>query len=195
MDLKELRVLLDEAITYDDRSAALKYVEDGYRLARERELLGEMMYFKAQREIIDGDFSVALKYLDLAIKHNPCDGAAFNDRALCMIEMGILEGVMEFFDKGIEVEPDYATIHHNKGWFLNKLGQHQEALKCYHQALAIEPNRAVTYENMANAYENAGCMKEALWAYKKAFELVKSSYQDIRQQIQERIRLLEKKAH
>ena len=31
-----------------------------------------------------------------------------------------LDEAITYFDKGIEVEPDFATIYHNKGWFLNK---------------------------------------------------------------------------
>ncbi|MBU1997264.1 MAG: tetratricopeptide repeat protein, partial [Candidatus Omnitrophica bacterium] len=147
-DFTQLRRLIDNAITYNDLDLAKKLASHGLNMSQEMEVLGEQMFFRAQLEIIDDNFDNAIKYLDNAIKYNPTDGAAFNDRALCMIELGRIDGVLRYFDKGIEVEPDYETIYHNKGWFLNKLGQHCEALDLFKKALELDPNRAVTYENI-----------------------------------------------
>ncbi|MCX5680822.1 MAG: hypothetical protein NT079_00785, partial [Candidatus Omnitrophica bacterium] len=89
--LAELRHSLDEAITYGDLSAAKELAAEGLRIAQEKEWPSEIMYFKAQREIIEENYHDAILYLDLAIQHNPHDGAAYNDRALCMIELGITQ--------------------------------------------------------------------------------------------------------
>lgn len=186
----DLRRRVDEAITFDDLSLAGTMAREGLMQAREKESLGEMMYFRAQCAIIEKNFDEALGYLDRALGYNPRDGAAYNDKALCLVELGVLDGVEELFDRGIAVEPDYATIHHNKGWFLNKTGRHEEALGCFEKALALEPDRAVSYENMADAYENAGHADEALKAYKKALELLRCSG-SIRDQIAGEIRRLE----
>jgi tetratricopeptide (TPR) repeat protein len=187
----QFRRLIDEAITFNDLVAAKKLIRQGLALAEQKECLGEMMYFKAQYAIVDEKFSEAIIYLDKAIANNPEDGAAYNDKALCLSELGRIEGVRELFDKGIAVEPDYATIHHNKGWFLNKLGQHEQALVCFQKALEIEPDRAVTYENMANTYENMGNKDEALRCYKEALRSTKYSFGAIKDQIKSQIRRLE----
>ncbi|MBU2257901.1 MAG: tetratricopeptide repeat protein, partial [Candidatus Omnitrophica bacterium] len=73
----------------------------------------------------------------------------------------------------IEVEPDYATIYHNKGWLLNNLGRHTEAIVCFKKALELEPGRAVTYDNLADALFNLSDYKGALVAYRKVLELLK----------------------
>ena len=189
-DFTQLRRLIDDAITFNDLKQAKKLALEGLDMAQEMEILGEQMFFRAQLEIIDDHFEEAIKYLDKAIKYNSLDGAAFNDRALCMIELGIIDGVLKYFDKGIEVEPDYETIYHNKGWFLNKLGQHQESLDLFNKALELEPNRAVTYENIGNAYENLGRIDEAIVAYNKALSLIDPSFEDIKKQINGRIERL-----
>ena len=188
----QLRRLIDEAITFNDIVSAKRFIRDGLYLAQEKECLGEIMYFRAQAAIVDEDFAGAIVHLDKAIAFNPSDGAAYNDKALCLSELGRIEGVCELFDKGIEVEPDYATIHHNKGWFLNKLGQHEQALLCFQKALEIEPGRVVTHENMANAYENMGFMDEALKHYKEALKLTKHPFGTIKDQIKAQIIRLEK---
>ncbi len=190
-DFTHLRRLIDEAITFNDLEAARRLIRQGLSLAEGKECLGEIMYFKAQHAIIEEDFSGATVYLDKAISYNPQDGAAYNDKALCLSEMGCIEGVLDLFDKGIEVEPDYATIHHNKGWFLNKMGHHEQSLVCFQKALQIEPGRAVTYENMANAYENMGCKDEAIKCCKDALKLTRNCFRDIKGEIKSQIKRLE----
>lgn len=190
-EFTQLRRSIDEAITYNDIMRALQFTALGMDAARKKECLGEVMYFQAQMEIIRENFAEAIRYLDLAVARNPSDGAAFNDRALCMIEMGIIEGAIEYFDKGIAVEPDYATIYHNKGWFLNKLGRHDEALTLFKKALELEPGRAVTYENMADVYLNLGQRQKALEAYRQALRFLKPENGHIVLQLRKIIKSLE----
>lgn len=188
--LVHLRQLLDDAMTYADMSAAKRLAAEGLRLAQEKELGGEIAYFKAQREILEGNDRDAISYLDLAIEHNPCDGAAYNDRALCLVELGLLQEALLWFDRGIEREPDYANIYHNKGWLLNKLGQHQEAVSFFEKALALEPCRAVTYENLADVYINLGATQKAIKAFQQAAELLVFSHPHIKDQIDARLESL-----
>ncbi|MCD4779081.1 MAG: tetratricopeptide repeat protein [Candidatus Omnitrophica bacterium] len=186
----ELRKSIDEAITFNNLAAAQQLAEQGLQLAQYMEVLGEIMFFKAQFEIINENYDTAISYLDKAIKYNPSDGAAYNDRALCMVDLGMIDGVLEYFDKGIDAEPDFATIYHNKGWFLNKLGQHHKALDCLKKTLALESNRPVTYENIADVYSNLGKKKKAIQAYEKALDCLHSSYENIIKQIHDEIQRL-----
>lgn len=190
--LAKLRQQLDEAITYADISVAKRLIAEGLSIAQDKELLGEIMYFKAQGEIVEENYYNAISYLDLAIKYNSHDGAAYNDRALCMVELDMKQEALWYFDKGIEMEPDYATIYHNKGWLLNKIGQHEQALPILEKALVLEPNRAVTYENIADVYVNLGKTQEAISAYRKAAQLLETSYPIIKEQIDAKIEMLTK---
>ncbi|MBF0330519.1 MAG: tetratricopeptide repeat protein [Candidatus Omnitrophica bacterium] len=190
----QLRRNIDTAITFDDLDHARRCIAQGLELARAMGCSGEAMYFHAQAAIVDEEFKAAIGLLEQAIAFNPSDGAAYNDIALCMVETGRLEGVLEVFDKGIAVEGDYATIHHNKGWLLNKLGRPTEALACFKQALMFEPQRVVTWENMADAYEDLGRGADALDAYRKALSFLGASHVKIREQLLLEIRRLELEA-
>lgn len=193
-ELGELRIKLDEAITYNMSKAAIRLAKEGLRHAQAKGLAGESEYFKGQIELLNKNFATAIEHFDAAIKYNPNDGAAYNDRALCMIESGIIEEAFYYFDKGIEVEPDYATIYHNKGWLLNNIGRHTEAIEYFKKALELEPNRPVTYENLADALLNLYDYKGALEAYKKVLVLLKPDYcRSIKKQINEKINFLEVK--
>ena len=189
----ELRRELDEAITYGCFDIAARLAHKGQEQARQSQLPGEFEYFIGQIDIINGDYEEAISHFDKAIEYNPFDGAAFNDRALCMVELGIIDEALHYFDKGIEVEPDYATIYHNKGWLLNKIGRHSEAIENFQKALELEPKRAVTYENLADAFANLCDYKAALSAYRKAISLLKPNYSGIKEQIVAQIKLIEEK--
>lgn len=190
--LVDLRIKLDEAITYGRRSDALRLAKRYLKEAQVRGLAGEIEYFKGQIELIDENFTTAIEHFDRAIKFNPHDGAAYNDRALCMVELGIIDEAFYYFDKGIGVEPDYATIYHNKGWLLNNLGKHTEAIRYFKKALSLEPERAVTYDNLADALYNLGEYKGALEAYKKVIKLLKPGRcAAIRKEIEKKIKSLE----
>jgi tetratricopeptide (TPR) repeat protein len=189
---EKLRRELDEAITYGRFNIAGRLIREGLKEAGDQELLGELEYFKGQACILEEDFFSAIEHFDRAVKYNPNDGASFNDRALCMVELGIIDDAFSYFDRGIEVEPDYSTIHHNKGWLLNKIGRHTEAIKCFNRALELEPGRAVTYENLGDALTNQGKYKDALWAYTKAIQLLKPGYSNIKKQLISSIKQIEK---
>ncbi|MDD5255313.1 MAG: tetratricopeptide repeat protein [Candidatus Omnitrophica bacterium] len=188
-----LRKKLDDAITYGTKKDALRLAKEGLRRSIKARLVGEEEYFRGQVEIVRGRYSYAIEHFDAAIRHNPFDGAAYNDRALCMVELGVLEGALEYFDKGIEAEPDYATVYHNKGWFLNNIGRHTQALACFEKTLELEPGRAVTYDNLADALLNLGDLAGALRAYKKVLKLLKpGSCRGIRKNIKQQMRTIEK---
>lgn len=189
----DLRVKLDEAITYGTRRLALKIAKAALRQAQEKGQRAETEYYKGQVEILNENFATAIEHFDSAIKYNPKDGAAYNDRALCMIELGIIDGAFCYFDKGIEVEPDYANIYHNKGWLLNNIGRHSEAIKYFRKALELEPDRAVTYDNLADALFNLSDYRGALDAYKKVVNLLKPGCcKGIRRKIIAQIKSIEK---
>lgn len=184
----KLRLELDEAITYGDIEKANIFAKDGLELAHREENLGEIEYFRGQIELLNEDYNKAIRHFDKAIIFNPKDGASYNDRALCMIEMGETIDALGYFDKGIEVEPDFATIHHNKGWLLSKLGRYDEAIDCFSKALELDQNRAVTYENLADVYYKKGDIRLSLRYYNKAIDLVKPEYIDIKEELLKRIK-------
>jgi Flp pilus assembly protein TadD len=192
--LLDLRIKLDEAITYGTSEEALALAQQGLRQAQEKGWAGEDAYFRGQVELINERFTAAIVYFDAALRHNPKDGAAYNDRALCMVETGIIDGAFYYFDKGIEVEPDYATVYHNKGWLLNNIGRHSEAVTYFKKALELEPARAVTYDNLADALMNLGDYQGARAAYKKVLEFLKPGRCDeIREQVMMQLKAIEKR--
>ncbi|MDD5438674.1 MAG: tetratricopeptide repeat protein [Candidatus Omnitrophica bacterium] len=192
-EFARLRAGIDEAITFGELAQAKALVKKGLHRAEMEERLGEREYFLGQFGILKGDYEQAIEHFDRAVRFNPSDGAAYNDRALCMVETGDVDEAFYYFDKGIEVEPGYATVYHNKGWLLNKTGKHREAVEHFYKCLSLDPNRAVTYENLGNALYHLNDYRASLAAYKNALRLLKSRYPHIRKQIAAEIQVLEEK--
>lgn len=183
---------MDNAITYGTKIEAKRIARKGLKEAKDCRLQGEVEYFLGQIDLLNNKFTSAIEHFDAAIKYNPKDGASYNDRALCMIELGIMDEAIPYFDKGIEVEPDYATIYHNKGWLLNNLGEYTKAIKYFQKALQLEPERAVTYDNLADARYNLNDFSGALEAYRKVLSLLKPGQcRQIKSQIRKKIKELE----
>lgn len=191
--LPKIRKQLDDAITYESRKKAWLIAGEGLRLARAGKHEAEAHYFLAQKDILKNRFVSAIEHLDKTIALNPADGAAFNDRALCMVELGIFDEALVFFDRGIAAEPDYPTIYHNKGWLLNNIGRFRESIECFKKALMLEPCRAVTFDSLADSLYNLGDLSGALDAYQRVLRLLKPGQcRSIRKLIKERIVSLEK---
>ncbi|RJP28165.1 MAG: tetratricopeptide repeat protein [Candidatus Omnitrophota bacterium] len=190
--LASLRDRLDREITYGTIIKAMKLARQGLLKAEEAGLLAEQNYFRGQIALLRKNYATAIEYFDSAIKLNPKDGAAYNDRALCMVELGIIEEAFEYFDKGINAEPDYSTVYHNKAWLLNNIGRYTESVVYFNKALSLDKDRAVTYDGLADSLYNLGDIKGALKAYKKTLSLLKDGQcRSIKNQIIEKIRLLE----
>jgi tetratricopeptide (TPR) repeat protein len=186
----KMRLALDDAITYGDFKLAEEIAEEGLFLAHKEKNLGEIEYFKGQLALLNEDYLTAIDHFDKAAEYNPKDGAAYNDRALCMVELGVIENALTYFDRGIKAEPDYATVWHNKGWLLNKVGKYDEAIECFNKTLDLDPDRAVTYENLADAYLNKGDKKKAVEYYCKAIKSLKGQHRDIEEELEKRIKRL-----
>ncbi len=189
-ELINLRQKLDEEITYGTEDSAVNLARKGLNISKDKGFLGEQEYFKGQIELLTENFLKAIQHFDKAIRYDNYDGAAYNDRALCMVELGFIDKAFCDFNKGIEVEPDFATIYHNKGWLLNKVGLHSEAIKYFKKTLILDPDRAVTYENLADANINKGNYEEAHNYYIKALNHLNSNCESIREQLFDQINYL-----
>ena len=189
-----LRFELDDAITYGTPKDSFRIARQGLREAQATGRAGEVEYFKGQIKMLQNKFASALEHFDAAIRYNPRDGASYNDRALCLVELGLIDEAFDYFDQGIKVEPDYATIYHNKGWLLNNIGRHTEAIRYFKKALKLQPHRPVTYDNLADALFNLGDFQGAKKSYQKVLELLKPRQCcDIRRQIINKLKELETK--
>jgi tetratricopeptide (TPR) repeat protein len=188
--LKELRRLLNEALTYNRKEEAKEMAQEGLRIAEQKELLGLMEYFRGEIALINEDYGVALEHFDRAVKFDPADGETYNDKAVCLAELGRQEEALICFDKGIEAAADYGPLYNNNGWLLIHMERYKEAIYWCEKSLEHDPNSPVVYANIAQAQEYLNDVDGAIKNLEHALSLLPEEDQESRDWILSRIEKL-----
>ncbi len=192
IDFEKERQIIDREITYFHFKKAKNRVVKCISAAKQRNDKFFLNYFFAQDEILRDNFRLAIHYLDKAIRLRPKDGCSYNDRALCLAELGKCDLALEWFNKGIRVDRNCVPLYHNKGWLLNSMARHHEAVVCFHKALEMDEARPESLYSLGDSYLALGQKARAYTYFNKALKAVcnKSSY--VRQNIEKRMKSLEK---
>jgi tetratricopeptide (TPR) repeat protein len=75
------------------------------------------------------------------------------------------------YGKAIELNPQFALAHNNRGAVYAKLGNHSQAIKDFDKAIQLGPKDAGSYHNRGNAYAELGNNNQAIKDYNKTIEL------------------------
>jgi tetratricopeptide (TPR) repeat protein len=67
------------------------------------------------------------------INPNYADVDAWYNKGIALYGLGKYNEAIEYYDKSIEIDPNYALAWYNKGSALNKLGRHKEAKECHNK--------------------------------------------------------------
>jgi len=76
-----------------------------------------------------------------------------------------------FFEKAVDIDPNYAEAWYQAGFCYGMLGRHTEALKSSRQASKLRPDWAETFINIGASSFALGQYKDALEAYRQASKL------------------------
>jgi len=117
------------------------------------------------------EFQKALKFADLALKKNPRNGLAFNQRGWTKYKMDNLEEALFDFDQGIRYAPRLAILYSNRGICHTDQGNFETAIRDFNRALKLHPDSAVTLMNRGAAYWADKQYEQAHRDMKKAVEL------------------------
>lgn len=78
---------------------------------------------------------------------------------------------LPFFEKAVDIDPNYAEAWYQAGFCYGMLGRHAEALKASRTAARLRPEWAQTYVNIGASSFALGQFKEAAEAYRQAAKL------------------------
>ena len=78
---------------------------------------------------------------------------------------------IEYFDKAIDLNPNYIYAYLFKGLALCLLDKEEEAIQCFDKAIALNPDNALAYNNKGFALKILGKYEEAIECYDKAIAL------------------------
>lgn len=86
-------------------------------------------------------------------------------------QAGRLAEAEHLYRRAIELKPDYAEAHGNRGAALQGLGLLEDAAASYRRAIALKPDYAQAYNNLAVALLSLGRLDEALASGQQALSL------------------------
>ncbi len=159
------RGLLDqaEAIYRDIRKCAAANFDATH-------LLGVILLQRCQ-------FIEAEQLIAEALRINPSEPGALNNRGNALRGLGRHEEALASFDKAITLKPDYAEAFYNRGVALQDLGRFEEALASYERAIALRPHYIEALNNRGSIFRCLKRLDEALASYDSAIAL-KPDYVD-----------------
>ncbi len=184
------RKILDRQITFFHLRRARRRIDKCIKLARGENNEFFLYYFLGQKKILKEEYQEAIKYIDKALKVRSSDGCTYNDKALCLADLGKKGESLECFNKGIRLDPNCASLYHNKGWLLNSLSRHSQAVLCFHKALELDLRRPEALYSLADSYFHLKDNKRAAIYFKKALNQVKGKSSFVCQDIKERLKSL-----
>ncbi len=86
-------------------------------------------------------------------------------------QLGRLSEAVDYLDRAIRRNPDFAEAHNNRGIALKGLGRLEEAVESYGRALGLKPNDAKAHNNLGNALAELGRPEAAIASYREALAL------------------------
>ena len=188
IDFYRERRELDREITFFHFKRASRKVAKCLREAKATNNEFFLYYFKGQEGILEENFESAIKYFNRALEIRPKDGCTYNDKALCLVELGKQNKALECFNEGIRKDRDCASLYHNKGWLLHTLGRYREALLCFQKALELEADRVESIFSLADTYLKLGNTRKARKLLESALSHLKGKSSYVRKEALKRLK-------
>lgn len=124
-----------------------------------------------------GDYPTAITTFEKVLRKDDKVALAWNNRGLCLLNLGHpFDGRMNI-DKAIEADPSIAHPWNNRGACSYEMGDIEQALADYTKAIELFPEFPEAWNNVGNALKYQKKFPEAIVSYRKAVE-VKPDYVD-----------------
>ena len=82
-----------------------------------------------------------------------------------------LQDAQNYYNKVLELDPNYVNAHNNLGAIFQKLGDPQKAKEYFEKVIKINPNYVSAHNNLGNIFQKLGDLQKAKDCYDKAIEL------------------------
>lgn len=128
----------------------------------------DMWSHKGEKSITSGDFLEANRCYEKALKEQPRDPVALNNRGYCLERLGHREMAYNCFRKALKTSPNDPGILTNTGICLCYLGHYREALRHFDRALQTGSSPVQLWNNRGYCLAGLHRYQEATIAYKKA---------------------------
>ena len=142
-----------------DVPRAIELARSAYSDGLENSNILNLLAYQAEE---DGNFDLALSYLDRAVAIDPNDPYVWNAVGLCLQKAGKQGGAVNAFSHALQLQPKFAPAHVNLGLALERIGDFEGAIVAFKSALDIDDTRADAYGGLAAVAVRRGRWDEVL---------------------------------
>jgi tetratricopeptide (TPR) repeat protein len=118
-----------------------------------------------------GDPAASVEQIDRALKRNPNDAAAHNNRGNALLALRRFDEALASYDRALTLRPAYADALCNRGAALHALKRFDEALVACDRSIALQPDYAEAHANRGNTLRELRRYGEAVDACDRALAL------------------------
>ena len=137
------RVEGDHGASVNITDAVVKEVRQSQTVDRSVQVVGDAeMYLRLGDAAYEsGEHQRAIEHYDEAIRLNPQDAMAFNNRGMAYGRLGQSKRAIQDFNEAIRLNPQYAYFYYLRGLVYGELGKAKEAERDFTKAkeLGYEP--------------------------------------------------------
>ena len=132
------------------------------------------LYQEGKPEVAEKPDSLYKKAVDAynqAIRLDPDDAAAYNNRGNAKDDLKQYEEAIKDYNEAIRLDPGDAAAYYNRGNAKRNIEQYEEAIKDYNEAIRLDPDNAAAYNYRGAAKINLEQYEEAIADYNQAIRL------------------------
>ena len=114
----------------------------------------------------EADYQNAVKYADIAMKHNRYNAKALVNKGNCMFMRNDLEHARSMYQEAMGAEADCLEAIYNLGVVNKRLGEHPQALGLFEKLHTIIPNSVEVMWQIADLYDQTSQSRSAIKWFK-----------------------------
>ena len=123
------------------------------------------------------EYELVLARVQKLLKNYQSSVLLLNIYGVSLARLGRYTEAIEYYDRAIAVEPNFAEVYNNKGNALREVGEVKEAVKIIQRAIKLNPTYVEAYYNLGLVYQKSGDNERAIKNYTKSIAL-KPTYID-----------------
>jgi tetratricopeptide (TPR) repeat protein len=136
-----------------------------------KEIITDRRISRADTDMEGSNYDDAITNYTKALKINPRNAIAYNNRGLAWGKKGDYDNAIADFSKAVEINPQYTDAYNNRGIAYYEKRKYDSAIADFTTAVEINPQYADAYKNRGIAYYDKGDYDSAIRNYNKAVEI------------------------
>ena len=137
----------------------------------EKEVLPQQQVDAVISTLSSGEFQEALEKTTILSQKYPDEPLLFNISGACYQGLRQFETAATYYEKAIEIKPDYYKAHFNLGGVLQEQGKLKVSIDSFEKALSIKPDYAEAYNNIGSVFKELDQSDNAIRSFEKAIEI------------------------